>query len=47
MLSLIVPVIRGLDIKIRASGEEVQIQGRVPFLVENDEDLVTIAQTSG
>ena len=39
-------ILRGLDIQIRASGEEVQIQGSIPFLVGNDEDLVTIAQTS-
>ncbi len=30
-------LLRGLDIQIRASGQAVQIQGSVPFLVENDE----------
>jgi site-specific DNA recombinase len=40
-------ILRGLDIQIRASGEEVQIEGSVPVLVEEDGDLVTIAQTSG
>ena len=39
-------ILRGLDIQIRASGQAVQIQGSVPFLVENDEDLVTTEQTS-
>ena len=40
-------ILRGLDIQIRASGEEVQIEGSVPVLVEEDGDLVTIARTSG
>jgi len=39
-------ILRGLDIQIKASDEDVQIQGSVPLLVENEEDLVTIAQTS-
>jgi hypothetical protein len=39
-------ILQGLDIQVRASGEEVQIDGSVPVLVENDGNLVTIAQTS-
>jgi len=40
-------ILQGLDIQVRVSGEEVQIDGSVPVLVENDGNLVTIAQTSG
>jgi site-specific DNA recombinase len=39
-------ILRGLDIQIKASGKQVQIEGSVPVLVEEDGDLVTIAQTS-
>ena len=39
-------ILRGLDIQIRASRDEVQIEGSVPVPVEEEEDLVTIAQTS-
>ena len=39
-------ILRGLDIQIRVSDHEVQIEGRVPLLVEDHENLVTIAQTS-
>lgn len=39
-------ILRGLDIQIRASDHEVQIEGIVPLLVEDHENLVTIAQTS-
>jgi len=32
-------ILQGLDIQVRASGEEVQIDGSVPVLVENDGNL--------
>ena len=39
-------ILRGLDLQIRASGEGVQIEGCVPAQVEEEDNLVTIAQTS-
>ena len=39
-------ILRGLDLQIRASGEGVQIEGCVPVQVEEEDNLVTIAQTS-
>ena len=39
-------ILRGLNLQIRASGEGVQIEGCVPAQVEEEDNLVTIAQTS-
>ena len=39
-------ILRGLDLQIRASGEGVQIEGCVPAQAEEEDNLVTIAQTS-
>ena len=40
-------ILQGLNIRVAASREEVQIEGSVPALVPEGGDLVTIAQTSG
>ena len=40
-------ILRGLDIQVRASNQEIQIEGIVPVSVEEAGHLVTIAQTSG
>jgi len=39
-------ILRALDLRVRASPEEVQIEGSVPVLESEPEDLVTIVQTS-
>ena len=40
-------ILRALDLVVRASPDEVHIEGAVPVLDSNSEDLVTIVQTSG
>ena len=40
-------ILEALHIQVSASRGEVQIEGSVPVLIAEGEDLVTIAQTSG
>ena len=40
-------ILRALDIKVRASNKEIQIEGTVPISLPKDEDLLTTVQTSG
>ena len=38
-------ILRSLQFQVTASREQVQIEGRVPVLVPEGEDLVTIERT--
>ena len=40
-------VLEALQVQVFASREEIQIEGSVPAIVPQEEDLVTIVQTSG
>ena len=40
-------ILEALHIQVSASRGEVQIEGSIPVLVPEGEDLVTIARTSG
>jgi len=40
-------ILRGLSVQVVASHEEVQIEGTVPIMIPEGEELVTIVQTSG
>ena len=39
-------VLGALQVQVFASREEIQIEGSVPVIVPQEEDLVTIVQTS-
>ena len=40
-------VLRALQVQVLASREEIRIEGSVPVIAHQEEDLVTIVQTSG